>query len=114
MSGPDPKDLLRQYTESLSHVLPKAVGTNLILWSSVSVCPFRPCFPRCSRSPRPPQLGTVLLFNILRPRNKVFPLSCPPLPAAAAPGNSAAPGGKYNSPPAYRPLPRNTLAEMLL
>lgn len=40
MSGPNAQDLLRQYTDSLSHVLPKAVGTNLILWSSVSVGPF--------------------------------------------------------------------------
>lgn len=32
--------------------------------------------PQCS--PRSSQLGTVLLFNILRPRNKVFLFLCPP------------------------------------
>ena len=42
------QEALRQYNQSLSHVLPKAVGTNLLLWSSVSVCPFRLCFHRPS------------------------------------------------------------------
>ena len=76
MSILNAEELLSQYNQSLSHVLPKAVGTNLVLWSSVSVRPSVLSFPtvlpvpQCSS--RYSQLGTVLLFNILRPRNKVF------------------------------------------
>ena len=56
MSSPDPKELLRQYTDSLSHVLPKAVGTNLILWSSVSVGPFDLVFTTPVLTPTPTDL----------------------------------------------------------
>ena len=61
MSTPDPKDVLRKYNEGLSHVLPKAVGTNLVLWSSVSVRATFLTFHR--RNAHPDTLSSVLFSS---------------------------------------------------
>ncbi|KAG8822120.1 hypothetical protein FRC18_011101 [Serendipita sp. 400] len=52
MSTIDLGNLVGSYNDHLSAVLPKAVGSNLVIWSAGS-------------------FATVLLFNILRPRNKI-------------------------------------------
>ncbi|CAG7850689.1 Uncharacterized protein C354.08c [Serendipita indica DSM 11827] len=53
MSSIDIGNLVNNYNNHLSAVLPKAVGSNLVLWSAGS-------------------LAVVFLFNILRPRNKII------------------------------------------
>ncbi|QRW25307.1 hypothetical protein RhiXN_07256 [Rhizoctonia solani] len=49
----DIQNLIESYEAKLSQVGPTAVGSNLVLWSGVSI-------------------ATVLAFNILRPRNRVI------------------------------------------
>src|SRR5258706_6468855 len=90
MSTPNPQDLLRQYNESLSHVLPKAVGTNLILWSSVSVGPFRhSCHcPSAHSVPLSSSLFFSLTFCVHETRYFLFLSHIPPPVARCRPGST--------------------------